>query len=215
MLGGSAAVVAGFFWVVILPATWTVDAGGITKEGPFRRRDLRWGDVRRIMPAQGYEFYGRSSLIPLTLRWDAVPKHRREAVRAGVEAVLREHFDFPERPPPMSLLRALVWMFAMLAAMFGPPVASWWFWGRLANRSPQTVLGWAWVQRLFAWNSDTEFTLKCVVFVPGIAYIALATCLLRRKAIREEQIILKRPDEARDGCSGQSKSPGSCASGER
>jgi hypothetical protein len=201
--GGVLAVVAGIFWVAGLPVSWTVDAGGITKEGPVGRRDLRWGDVRRIIPvAQGYEFYGRSGLIPVTLRWEAVPKDRREAVRAGVEAVLREHFHFPPRPP-ISIPGALAWMFIVPAVTFGPTCASWWFCGRLISKSPQTILGWAWVQRLFAWSPDAARTVLCVVFLgPGLTYSALATFLICRKVIRDTQILPKRPGKTWDGRGG-------------
>ena len=181
--GAVMALVAGIFWVACLPVSWTVDAGGITKEGPLGRRALRWGDIRRIMPvAQGYEFHGRSGLVPVTLSLEAVPKDRREAVRAGVEAVLREHFHFPTRPP-MGIPITLVLMFVVPAVIFGPTCACWWFVGRLVSKSPQTILGWAWVQRLFDWSPDAARTLLCLVLLgPGLAYSALLTVLIAGKS---------------------------------
>jgi hypothetical protein len=213
--GGLVAFVSGIFWVVGLPVSWSVDAGGIIEEGPFGRRDLRWRDMRRIMPVpQGYEFYGKSAFIPITLRWQAVPKDRREAVRAGVEAVLREHFQFPPQPP-MSITGALAWTFVVPAVVFGPSCASWWFCGRLISRTPHTILEWAWVQRLFAWSPDAARIVLCVVFIgPGLAYSALAACLICWKVIRDIQILPKRTGKTRDGLAEQSKSPGSGASGD-
>ena len=62
------------------------------------------------------------------------------------------------------------------------------------SKSPQTILGWAWVQRLFAWSPDVAHIVLFVVFYgPGLAYTALATCLICLKEIRDKQILPKRP----------------------
>ena len=193
VVGGAVALLAGFLWVVALPVTWTVDAGGITQEGPGdRRRDLRWADVRRIQPGRpGYAFHGRTGLIPIVLPWEAISKDRRAAVCAAVESALREHFDVP---PPFTWKTLAPRLFVWYAVIFLPLLAYVVPLNRLVKTSPRTIVGWTWVRRLITWNVDAApFLVTLIVFAPPFLYMILTTWLLTRKMTRDAQILPKRP----------------------
>jgi hypothetical protein len=194
--GALAAFVAGFLWRVSRSVSWTIDAGGITQDGPGdRRRDLRWVDVRWVRCwSHVFEFYGRDGLTPVRLPRAAIPKGRRASVLPGVEAVLREHFNFP---PPLTggIWRTLARLFALIAVVYAPPCLYLFvFLGPLAQSRPQTIMGWGWVRRLIAWNVDAASALVPLILVaPGLAYLWIAAWFVCRRAIRNSQIVPKRP----------------------
>ncbi len=198
--GALAALVAGFFWLVARPVSWTIDAGGITQDGPGdRRRDLRWSDVRRVhIRGHGHEFFGRVGLTNIRLPWEAIPKDRRASVLAEVEAVLREHFDFPP-PPTAGIGRALARLSALYAVVYGPPCLYLYvFLMPLVNSRPQTFTGWVWVRHLVAWNVDVASALvPAILLAPLLAYLGIAAWLVFQKSTRETQIVPKRPGAPR------------------
>jgi hypothetical protein len=198
--GGLAALVAGFLCWLTRPVSWTIDAGGITQDGPGdRRRDLRWADVRRVLRGtHGYEFYGRAGLTTVRLSREAIPKDRRASVLAGVEAVLREHFDFPP-PPTGGLWRVLAWAYAVIALVYGPPCLYLYVFLRpLVHSRRQTITGWAWVRGLIDWNVDAASALvPSILFAPALAYLGIAAWLVCRKVIRDTQIVPRRPGSPR------------------
>ena len=193
---GAVALVAGFFWCLARPVAWIIDAGGITQHGlGARRRDLRWADVRRVQRAHhGYEFIGRAGLTNIHLPWEAIPKDCRASVLAGVDAILREHFDFP--PPPTG---GIVWMVASIAALlavvYGPPCLYLFaFLIPLVDSGPQTIMSWIWVHRLVAWNVDAASVFVPLILVaPSLAYLGIAAWYLCKRPARANWIVPKRP----------------------
>ena len=200
IVGGLAALVAGSFWWAAQPLSWTIDASGITQDGPGdRRRDLRWTDVQRIRRGRyGYEFYGRDGRLTVCLPWEAIPKDRRASVFAGVEAALREHFHFPP-PPTGGIGLYLARLSALYAVVYGPPCLYLYVFLRpLVNSRPQTITGWVWVRRLAAWDVDAATLLvTSILFAPFLAYLGIAAWLVSRKVTRDTQIVPKRPGAPR------------------
>ena len=193
-IGGAVAFLAGIFWMAALPATWTIDGGGITREGPGdRRRDLRWADVRRILPTrQGYEFYSRTGLRPIVLPWEAVPKDRRAAVYAAVEAVLRAHFDFPpERPFTWKSVAGPV---IARAVLMSPPLVYVILLNRLVKTSLDSILTWTWVRHLIAWNRTAAPALvPLILFAPVFLWLLAVSLLIGRSVTRRTQIVPRQP----------------------
>jgi amino acid transporter len=196
IVGGLAAFVAGVFWWAACPVSWTIDAGGITQDGPGDcRRDLRWAEVRRVQRGQhAYEFIGQPGLNNIRLPREAIPKDRRASVLAGVEVILREHFQFPPTPTG-GIGWALAWVAALFAVAYGPPYLYLLVFLKPFDKSRlPTITGWVWVRRLVAWNVDAASALvPLILLAPALAYIGIVAWLIGRRVTRDTQIVPKRP----------------------
>jgi hypothetical protein len=207
VVGGLAAFVAGVFWWAARPVSWTIDVGGITQDGPGdRRRDLRWAEVRRVQRGQhAYEFFGRPGLNNIRLPQEAIPKDRRASVLAGVEVILREHFQFPPTPTG-GIERALAWVAAVFAVAYGPPYLYHLVFLKPFDKSRlQTIIGWVWVRRLAAWNVDAASVLvPMILLAPALAYLGIVAWRIGRRATLDTQVVPKRPGAPTEACGGES-----------
>jgi hypothetical protein len=200
--GGLVAFFAWVFWHASRPVSWTIGSGGITQVGPGEhRRDLRWGDVQRVMKGgkegELYEFHGWVGRTPLRLSGSVIPKSHRASILAGVDAILHELFDFPP-PPTGGIVMAWARGLAVLALVLGPFCIYCLVLASQVSRRPQSVLGWARVYRLIAWDRGAAQLLVTLIFLtPPFSYMGIAAWLVHRKHIRDTQTVPKQPGAPR------------------